>query len=128
MENGISHSPLRGPEARTLWLAERKIDRPELAAAGYTASMSDDQLRKQLVDRTTTYLWGQVDVLTLGGFDSSPSGMAQGPTHRARGEAFFKFITDSLGAKHKAIIVPECGHNDRCIYTSEEVLPVIFPR
>src|SRR6185437_12811689 len=56
--------------------------------SGYTAGMSDEQLIKQLVERPTTYLLGQVDVLPLGGFDSSPSGMAQGPTRRARGEAF----------------------------------------
>lgn len=94
---------------------------------GYTAQMTDEQLIKQLVERPTTYLWGQVDVLPLGGFDSSPSGMAQGPTRRARGEAFFKYVNETLGAKHDAIIVPECGHNDRCIFTSEVVLPVIFP-
>lgn len=95
---------------------------------GYTARMTDDQLRQQLAARPTTYLLGQVDVLPLGGFDSSPSGMAQGPTRRARGEAFVKYITETLGAKPDLIIVPECGHNDRCIYTSEVVLPVIFPR
>ena len=95
--------------------------------AGYTAGMSDDQLKKQLVERPTTYLLGQVDVLPLGGFDSSPSAMAQGPTRRARGEAFFKYVTETLGAKHKAIIVPECGHNDRCIFTTDIVFPVIFP-
>ena len=95
---------------------------------GYTAGMSDDQLRKQLVDRPTTYLLGQVDVLPLGGFDSSPNAMAQGPTRRARGEAFFKYVNDVLGAKHKAIIVSECGHNDRCVYTTNAVFPVIFPK
>lgn len=95
---------------------------------GYTAQISDDQLRNQLVSRPTTYLLGQVDVLPLGGFDSSPSGMAQGPTRRARGEAFFKYVNETLGAKHHAIIVPECGHNDRCIFTSAVVLPVIFPK
>ncbi|HEX5178836.1 MAG TPA: alpha/beta fold hydrolase [Gemmatimonadaceae bacterium] len=96
---------------------------------GYTAQMSDEQLRKQLAERTTTYLLGQVDVLPLGGFDSSPSAMAQGPTRRARGEAFFKYVTETLGAKTAtAIIVPECGHNDRCIYTTREVFPVIFPK
>jgi pimeloyl-ACP methyl ester carboxylesterase len=95
---------------------------------GYTAQLSDDQLRKQLVDRPTTYLLGQVDVLPLGGFDSSPVGMSQGPTRRARGEAFFKYVTETLGAKHQAIIVPECGHNDRCIFTTDVVFPVIFPR
>ena len=95
--------------------------------AGYTAGMSPDQLRKNLVSRTTTYLLGQVDVLPLGGFDSSPNAMAQGPTRRARGEAYFKYLTETLGAKHKAIIVSECGHNARCMYTTDVVLPVIFP-
>jgi len=23
--------------------------------------------------------------------------------------------------------VPECGHNDRCVYTTDAVLPIIFP-
>lgn len=96
--------------------------------AGYTAGMSKEQLVKQLVERPTTYLLGQVDVLPLGGFDSSPNAMAQGPTRRARGEAFFKYVTETLGAKHTAIIVPECGHNDRCIFTTNVVFPVIFPQ
>lgn len=95
--------------------------------AGYTAGMSVDQLRKQLVERPATYLLGQVDVLPLGGFDSSPTAMAQGPTRRARGEAFLKYVNETLGAKHNAIIVSECGHNDRCIFTTNMVLPVIFP-
>ncbi|MHB8838066.1 MAG: alpha/beta fold hydrolase [Gemmatimonadaceae bacterium] len=96
--------------------------------SGYTASMTADQLRKQLVERPTTYLLGQVDILPLGGFDGSPTAMAQGPTRRARGEAFFKYVTETLGAKHQAIIVSECGHNDRCIFTTDVVLPVIFPK
>ena len=95
---------------------------------GYTALMSDDQLRKNLIERPTTYLFGQVDVLPLGGFDSSPVAMAQGPTRRARGEAFVKYIADSLGAKPNVMIVSECGHNDRCIFTTNEVFPSIFPR
>ena len=95
--------------------------------SGYTAVMSDDQIRKQLIERPTTYLLGQVDVLPLGGFDNSPSAVAQGPTRRARGEAYFKYVTEKLGARHRAIIVPECGHNNRCVFTTDEVLPVIFP-
>jgi hypothetical protein len=67
-------------------------------------------------------------VLPLGGFDSSPAAMAQGPTRRARGEAFVKYITENLGAKPNTIIVPECGHNDRCIFTTDVVFPVIFPK
>jgi len=96
--------------------------------SGYTAGMTADQLRTQLVERPATYLLGQVDVLPLGGFDGSPTAMAQGPTRRARGEAFLKYVNETLGAKHKAIIVPECGHNDRCVFTTDVVLPLIFPR
>lgn len=96
--------------------------------SGYAANMTAEQLRKQLVERPVTYLWGQVDVLPLGGFDSSPGAMAQGPTRRARGEAFFKYVTATMGAKHNAMIVPECGHNDRCIFTTDMVFPVIFPK
>lgn len=95
---------------------------------GYSAGMSDDQLKKQLAGRSVTYLLGQVDVLPLGGFDSSPNAMAQGPTRRARGEAFVKYVNETLGAKHMAVIVPECGHNDRCIFTTDIVFPIIFPR
>ena len=98
------------------------------APVGYTAGMSSEQLVKQLVERPTTYLLGQVDVLPLGGFDSSPNAMAQGPTRRARGEAFFKYLTETLGAKHNAMIVSECGHNDRCVFTTNDVFPVIFPK
>ena len=94
---------------------------------GYAARSTPDELRRRLIERPTTYLLGQVDVLPLGGFDGSPEAMAQGPTRRARGEAFFAYITRTLGAKQKAIIVPECGHNDRCIFTTDAVLDVVFP-
>jgi pimeloyl-ACP methyl ester carboxylesterase len=100
----------------------------ESRTGGYTVKMTDEQLKKQLVSRPTTYLLGQVDTLPLGGFDSSCSAMAQGATRRARGEAFVKFVNEQLGAKHAVKIVPECGHNDRCIYTTDQVLAVIFPK
>ena len=100
----------------------------EQRTAGYTKDMSDDQLKKQLAARPTTYLLSQVDTLPLGGFDSSCRAMAQGATRRARGEAYVKFVNEHLGAKHDVQIVPECGHNDRCVYTTDAVLPVIFPK
>ena len=96
--------------------------------SGYGAGPTNEQLIRQIVERPTTYLLGQVDVLPLGGFDSSPNAMAQGPTRRARGEAFFKYVNETLGAKHNAIIVSECGHNARCVFTTAVVLPVIFPK
>jgi len=90
--------------------------------------MTDEQLKKQLVSRPTTYLLSQVDTLPLGGFDGSPAAMAQGATRRARGEAFVTYIDEKMGAKSKMLIVPECGHNDRCVYTTDAVLAVIFPK
>lgn len=101
-------------------LADRK--------AGYTAGTSDDQLKKQLASRPITYLLGQVDTLPLGGFDGSPSAMAQGATRRARGEAFVKYVNEHLGGHSKALIVPECGHNARCVFITDAVLPSVFPQ
>lgn len=51
--------------------------------SGYTAKQSDEQLIKQLTQRTVTYLLGEIEILPLGGFDSSCPSMAQGPTRRA---------------------------------------------
>ena len=52
--------------------------------------------------------------------------MAQGATRRARGEAYVKYVNEQLGAHHAIQIVSECGHNNRCVFTTDEVLPVIF--
>jgi hypothetical protein len=53
--------------------------------------------------------------------------MAQGPTRLARGQAFGKFVNQKLGAKHHVVVVPLCGHNARCMFTSEAALPLLFP-
>ena len=95
---------------------------------GYTAKLSDEQLKRQLVSRPTTYLLGELDILPLGGFDSSCSAMAQGPTRLARGLAFTKYVNEKLGASHKAVVVPLCGHNARCMFTAEPALPLLFPK
>jgi pimeloyl-ACP methyl ester carboxylesterase len=94
---------------------------------GYSASQSDEQIRRQLVARPTTYLLGELDILPLGGFDGSCSAMAQGPTRLARGQAFAKYVNEKLGAKHSVVIVPLCGHNARCMYTSDVALSLLFP-
>lgn len=96
--------------------------------SGYTARLTDDQLKKQLASRPTTYLVGELDILPLGGFDSSCAAMAQGPTRLARGIAFAKFVSSKLDAKVEATIVPECGHNARCMFTDEKSLPILFPK
>ena len=95
--------------------------------AGYTTKVSDDQLKKNLTNRPVTYLLGEIDVLPLGGFDSSCPAMAQGPTRRARGEAYQKYVAQKLGAKQPVVIVPLCGHNARCMFTADIAAPVLYP-
>jgi pimeloyl-ACP methyl ester carboxylesterase len=116
----------KAPSYNTWPAGLEKRDDPRNGA--YIAKMTDDQLRKQLVERPIAFILGQVDTLPLGGFDSSATAMAQGPTRRARGEAFVKYVNEKMGAKHPIFIVPECGHNDRCMYTTDLVFPLLFPK
>jgi pimeloyl-ACP methyl ester carboxylesterase len=97
-------------------------------AGGYTVKETDDQLKKQLAARPTTYLLGEIDILPLGGFDGSCPAMAQGPTRLARGQAFGKYVNQKFGARHTVTVVPLCGHNARCMFTSEPALPLLFPK
>jgi len=99
-----------------------------LGRTGYTARLSEEQMRTQLAARPVTYLLGEIDILPLGGFDSSCPAMAQGPTRLARGQAFSKYVNQKFGAQHKVAIVPLCGHNARCMFTAEATLPIIFPK
>ena len=96
--------------------------------SGYSAKLSDEQLRKQLVSRPTTYLVGELDTLPLAGFDSSCPAMAQGPNRLARGQAFATYVSQKFNAQQKAVVVPLCGHNARCMFTAESVLPMLFPK
>jgi pimeloyl-ACP methyl ester carboxylesterase len=96
--------------------------------SGYAARVGDDDLRKQLASRPTTYLLGEIDILPLGGFDQSCSAMAQGATRLARGQAFGKYVNQQTGAKHEIVVAPLCGHNARCMFTAEIALPVLFPK
>ncbi len=96
--------------------------------SGYTAKLSDDQLKKQLASRPVTYMLGELDVLPLGGFDSSCPAMAQGPTRLARGLAFSQRVNQAFGAHHTAMVIPLCGHNARCMFTADPALPVLFPK
>ena len=95
---------------------------------GYAARLSDDQLKKQLASRPATYLLGEYDILPLAGFDASCPAMAQGPTRLARGLAYEKYVNERLGAQHKAVVVPLCGHNARCMFTADVALPLAFPK
>jgi hypothetical protein len=93
---------------------------------GYAARLTDDQLKKQVAARKATYLLGELDILPLYGFDDSCAAMAQGPTRLARGFAFNAHVKQSVAAQHEAIVVPACGHNARCMFTTDLVLRLIF--
>lgn len=95
---------------------------------GYVARLSQAQLKKQLVSRSITYLLGEADVLPLGIFDTSCPAMAQGPTRLGRGLAFAKYMNEQQGAHHTSIVVPFCSHSQRCMFTSDLALPLIFPK
>jgi pimeloyl-ACP methyl ester carboxylesterase len=95
---------------------------------GYVARLTDDELKKQLAARPTTYLLGELDILPLYGFDSSCSAGAQGPTRLARGLAYARYANEMHGAQHKTLVVAACGHSARCMFTAERALPVIFPK
>lgn len=95
---------------------------------GYTEKLAAEQMIRQLAARPVTYLLGEIDILPLGGFDSSCPAMAQGPTRLARGQAFVKYVNSKYGAQHKATVVPLCGHNARCMFTADVALPIIFPK
>ena len=95
---------------------------------GYTAVLTDDQLKKQLAERPVVYLLGEQDILPIHGFDSSCPAMAQGPTRLARGEAYARYVAEKFHAHHSVTVVPQCGHDGRCMYTSEAALPILFPK
>jgi pimeloyl-ACP methyl ester carboxylesterase len=95
---------------------------------GYSARLADDLLKKQLAARPVVYLLGEMDVLPVAGFDSSCPAMAQGPTRLARGQSYAAYVNEKYKAQHKAVVVPLCGHNARCMFTSEVALPILFPK
>ena len=95
---------------------------------GYAAKLDDGQLKRQLGSRPVTYLLGELDILPLYGFDGSCAAMAQGPTRFARGLAYHRYVNEKLATHHKAVVVPVCGHNARCMFGAEIALPVLFPK
>lgn len=95
---------------------------------GYTARLTDEQLKRQLSARPVVYLLGGLDIFPISGFDSSCPAMAQGPTRLARSIAFNRYVNDRFGAQHKTAVVPTCGHNDRCMFTANATLSLLFPK
>jgi hypothetical protein len=94
---------------------------------GYSAKLTNDQIQRQLVSRPVTYLVGDLESPQSPALDRECPAMAQGASRLTRLQAFFKHISDNYGAKHKMVVVPQCGHNARCVLTADTVLPILFP-
>ena len=95
---------------------------------GYSAGLSDEQLRKQLVKRDVVYLLGENDTIPQAGFDSSCPAMAQGASRLARGVTYWNYVRSRYHAEHKLVTVPLCGHNARCMFTADPALNVVFQK
>lgn len=95
---------------------------------GYSARVTDDQLKKHVSSRHVIYLLGGLDILPLFGFDGSCAAMAQGPTRLARGLAYGQYVNERFGARHEVRVVPACGHNARCMFTDNAALGLLFPK
>ena len=95
---------------------------------GVAKTLDEPTLKRQLISRPVTYLLGELDILPLYGFDDSCSAMAQGPTRLARGQAYAQYVNEKLGAKHRVKVVPACGHDARCMFSSETALELIYKR
>lgn len=95
---------------------------------GYAASLDPAKIREQLLSRPVTYLLSELDTLPIAGFDSSCISMAQGPSRYDRGKAYFAHMTKLKAEDQKLVSVPLCGHNARCVWTSDVALSVLFPK
>jgi len=95
---------------------------------GYSLRVPAEKIIAQSKARATTYLLGQLDILPIPSFAKSCPAMAEGPSRLARGQAYFKYVREKLGANHSLTVVPLCGHNDRCMFTADVSLPILFPK
>ena len=99
----------------------------ENRAGGYTAKESDEQLRTQLAARPVTYLLGEIDILPLGGFDSSCPAMAQGPTRLARGQGILQIrqseIRSTAQERDRAALRPQCPLHVHQRYGAGDCVP-----
>jgi pimeloyl-ACP methyl ester carboxylesterase len=95
---------------------------------GYVRNLTPEKIREQLIHRPVTYLMSELDTLPIAGFDSSCISMAQGPTRFDRAKGYFAHVKLHQAKDHAFVPVPLCGHNARCVWTSEPALKVLFPQ
>jgi pimeloyl-ACP methyl ester carboxylesterase len=95
---------------------------------GYAARVSPEEIVRQSVRRSVTYLIGELDTQPLdGGFYGSCAAKAQGDTRFVRGVTFGKHMRENYNAEHTVTPVPGCGHSESCMFLSRAGLGVLFP-
>jgi len=94
---------------------------------GYAAGVSDAQLRAQLTTRPITYLVGALDTTPDGGLDMSCPALAQGNGRVGRAQGFVKLIAVKYKVTQRLTLVRGCGHQERCVFTSDVALPLLVP-
>jgi pimeloyl-ACP methyl ester carboxylesterase len=94
---------------------------------GYAARNPDAQLRAQLASRPVAYVLGGLDTTPDFGFDTTCPAMAQGTSRLARAQIFTKLLAEKYKVQPRLVVVTACGHSDRCVFTADETLPLLFP-
>jgi len=94
---------------------------------GYAAGVDAASLKRNLATRNLVLLGGQLDNAPLSGFDTSCPAAYQGDTRLDRAISFDRYTREHLGGRSRLVIIPLCGHNERCMFTSPVAAPILFP-
>ena len=97
---------------------------------------SDAEVAQRFTGRTVAYLMGEQDQLNNSQFDTSCEANAQGSHlagdgsglvggRRERGTIFWNYMRQ-LGAAHTLTIVPGCGHDGVCMYSSMQMIQALL--
>jgi pimeloyl-ACP methyl ester carboxylesterase len=84
-------------------------------------------LERAFASRQIIFAVGQIDNVALAGLDTSCSAGMQGANRLERAISYWQHGNTAYGSHHRLIIVPLCGHNARCLFTSPVLMPILFP-
>lgn len=103
--------------------------------SGYLAEMTDSELRSRYVARRVVYLLGEADSgptteALYGELDRSCAAVAQGPRGASfrlqRGLVYHQYVTRLFRAPHRLRVVPGCGHDEACVFSSDAGVDELF--
>lgn len=95
---------------------------------GYAARIRPERMKQNLAVRDIILLAGQLDNVPLSGFDTSCPATFQGSSRYDRALHFNRYIRDHLKGRSRLVVIPLCGHNERCMFTAPIAIPLLFPK